>query len=401
MSGLGWLSALGGFAGGLAQALQQNQGQNDLGNALSALYGGSSSGSSGGGGLSPLVGMPASSGQGGQNGAYSYQGQTATNLPSAGPSMGPGPLAAQVQTAAVQPGTAQPNNGGNSPGQMGPATYSQMQQNSPQQPPGQQPGQSAQQPQPNSTTQAVQALGRGPMTLPNLIQALKQKNPNISGRHLAAAVEKALPILSMEGLQQYRGIAEQLRMQNEQSLIEDRRDRSADRKQAERDRMQMSSDRIQAQNERSQENIKVRLQSLQQAKTLKEAHESATALRSAIKDKLEATNHEIQMQYGLTDDQKATLYKQAQDDAKLASDNLDKLLAEKSKSGEAGGAQAGANNKENNAGAQAKPQASGEQKAQWKKQAQDAIAGVGRKTPADPAWVRQKYKELTGEDLGE
>lgn len=412
MSGLAYLiDALGGFAGGLSNALNQQQGQSDLGNALSALYGGSggSGGSSGGpmsGGQSspapqapviPLNPTPQFSGSGeGQGGQY----QGRTNLSSPGitlppqqpqqaPMGGPGPLAAQVQAATAQPATASPGGGIGSDAaasqrqQLGSPVGQTNQSNGP----------------PNVAPQGQQQrqLGSGPLTLPALIGAIKQQNPNISGTHLAAAVERAMPLLSMEGLNQYRGIAQQLAVERQQSLEADRADRSADRKQGMSDRMQMASDRLQGQNERYQQGIELRLQALQQAKTFKEAQQSATALRTAIKDKLEATNHQIQMQYNLTDEQKAELYKQAQDDAKLATDNLDKLLAQKNdKGGTEGGKETSKDNKAAPESSKETPKISDEQKSTYKKQAQDAIA-KGK----DAAWVKSKYKELTGEDLGD
>src|SRR6185312_1733544 len=95
----------------------------------------------------------------------------------------------------------------------------------------------------------------------------------LSGKRLLDAIgnPRFLPLLNAAGLQQYRELGLQLQTERMQNLQQDRADRSADRKAAERDRLQMSSDRSQAQNERQQNTIKVSLQKLEQAKTLKQA----------------------------------------------------------------------------------------------------------------------------------
>ena len=389
------INGVGGFAGGLAGALQQQQGQSELGDALSSLFGGggqSSGGSSPMGGSSQPSMIPLLSGSGqGQGG--SFQGQTNLGLPTAAGGapggMGAGPLAA-IAAAAKQPGTAQPGGGigSDAVASQNPPQQSPQQQNIPS-PVGA--TQQAGSPPAGQTAGAAAQIGRGPLTLSSLVGAIKQRNPNISGTHLARAVEKAMPLLSMEGLQQYRSVAQQLQAERMQDLQADRQDRSADRKQGMKDRLQMANDRIQEQSSRHAEDIQVKLKGLQQAKDLKEARGYAQDLRSAIKDKLEATNHQIQMQYNLTDDQKAELYKQAQSDAQKANEQLDQLLSQKGKGGKEGGKTAGENDQKNNAGAQTKVDIETE-----KKNAEAAIKQMPDKADA----IKRMYKERTGQDLG-
>lgn len=391
------IDGIGGFAGGLANALQQQQGSSELGDALSALYGGGQSGggpmsgaSGGGASPSPMIPMVPDSGSGQAGGQY--QGRTNLGLPSAAgnPGMGAGPLAAALQSQAAQPATAHP---GPSPASMNGGNYGYSA------PPQQQqlgsPVGATQQaqaaPGAQQQTAGAKALGGGPLTLAGLVGAIKQQHPGISGQHLAAAVTRAIPLLNMEGLQQYRELGLQLREEQMKNLQLDRADRSADRKQGMRDRMQMSSDRIQEQNARHAEDIQFKLKSLAQSKDLKEARGYAQDLRAAIKDKLEATNHQIQMQYSLTDDQKADLYKQAQADAKRANEQLDKLLEQKGKGGEAGGKETSANDKKDNAGAGTKLDLKTE-----KANAEAAIKQMPDKADA----IRRMYKERTGQDLG-
>lgn len=393
------IDGIGGFAGGLAGALKQQQGQSELGDALSALFGGGQSGggsSMGGGSSQPPTMIPLLSGSGqGQGGAF--QGRTDLGLPTAaGGGMGAGPLAAQLGGASTQPGTAQPP-----PAAMNGGNYGYAAPQGSQQPPqGQGVGspvgatQQAGSPPGGQGGGASSQIGRGALSLPSLVAAIKQQHPNISGVQLARVVEKAIPLLSMEGLQQYRGVSQQLQAERMQDLQADRQDRSADRKQGMKDRMQMSSDRIQAQTERQQEGLKQKVKLFDETMDYKKARGIASDLRAAIKDKLEATNHEIQMQYSLDDDQKAELYKKAQADAKAAEDELNRKLEER----KAGGKTSGENTQKNNEGAQtATPKDGDEQKAAYKKQAKETMA-------QHPEWtdkIRAKYKELTGDDLGD
>lgn len=396
------INGIGGFAGGLADALQQQQGQGELGDALSALYGGdqSSGGSSpmgGGAAPPPMIPMLPDSGSG--QGGGQYQGRTNLGLPSA-TGMGAGPLTVQPPPAATaQPGTAQP---GPPPAAMSGGNYGYAAP-PPQSPPqGQNLGspvgatQQAGSPPAGQSGGASSQIGRGPLSLPALVAAIKQRHPGISGAHLAMAVQRAIPLMNMEGLQQYRNLGLQLREEQMQNLQADRADRSADRKQGMRDRMQMSSDRIQEQSARHAEDIQLKLKSLSQSKSLKEARGYASDLRAAIKDKLEATNHQIQMQYNLTDDQKSQLYKQAQDDAKRANEQLDQLLSQKGKSGETGGKASSEDNKKDTQSST--PHVSAEQEQTLRQQAEDAMH-AHKGEPGYKDKVIAKFKELTGKDL--
>ena len=394
------IDGIGGFAGGLAGALKQQQGQSELGDALSALFGGGQSGggsSMGGGSSQPPTMIPLLSGSGqGQGG--SYQGQTNVGLPTAaGGGMGAGPLAAQLGGASTQPGTAQPPPAAMNGGNYGYA----VPQGSQQSPQGQGVGspvgatQQAGSPPGGQGGGASSQIGRGALNLPSLVAAIKQRNPNISGAHLARAVERAIPLLNMEGLQQYRDLGLKLREEQMQNLQMDRADRSADRKQGMKDRLQMANDRIQEQSSRHAEDVQIKLKGLQQAKDLKEARGYAQDLRAAIKDKLEATNHQIQMQYNLDDDQKKELYKQAQDDAKRANDQLDQLLSQKGKGGKEGGKASGENNQKNNEGAQTE-----KSKVDIETEKKNAEAAI-KQMPDKADAIRKMYKERTGQDLGQ
>jgi len=407
MSGLAYLvDALGGFAGGLSGALRSQQGQGDLGNALSSLFGGGGSGQSGG----PMSGggsynpVPIFSGSGqGQSGGGGYQGQTnldlptATGQPQAGPGIGAGPLAAQIAGGAPQPPVAsQASQSGGNYGYSAPPSQGQGQgQGSNMPSPVGQTNQSQGAPAMAQGQGASASIGRGPLTLASLVGAIKQHNPNISGQHLAAAVEKAIPLLNMEGLQQYRGIQQQLAAERQQDLQMDRADRSADRKQGMLDRKQIAYDKMQEQTDRFSKTFEQKKQIFDTTMDYKKARAAANDVRELIKQKLEAQRTWIQTYYAGTDEQKKEMYDKAKQAADDAEKSLNEGLAQKKQELEGKGTSE--NDKTNTQGSQtAKPKVSDEQKATWKKQAQDAIA-AGK----DPAWISKKYKELTGEDLGQ
>lgn len=203
----GFLGSLGSFGAGLApqldsltQQLQQQKGQGDFGNALAQIYGGGGAQPNSSG---PLGGITTAL-QGLFGGGQQPSGQ-------------PQQFA---QPAVAQPAVAQ--GGGGLPGQMqgqGPASQPQpsaQPQASPQpQAPPQQP--QPQQPTPKPPAQDQQQ-GSGPLDLPTLVKHLVANG--VTGHRLGAAVDKFIPLLNAQGLQQYRQLGLQLNAERTANTLE-------------------------------------------------------------------------------------------------------------------------------------------------------------------------------------
>lgn len=382
------INAIGGFAGGFANSY--NPSQNDLGNALASLYGGDNSGS--GQSSSPMGGssynpVPIfSSGQ-----SQPYQGQTNTGLPTAAGQtqpaapMGTGPLAAQIATQAKQPGTAQAPPGQGGIGSDYAAQPPQAQQGSSVGTPGPGPQQAQAQPRGAPTGSAAE-LGKGPLTLGALISTLRQRNPHISGAHLAEAVRQALPILNAQGLEQYRGIELQLRQQSMENLQEDRKAREEDRKAAAQERSREYEGRMKEKQTEFVSRMKAAGEKLQQAKTIADAKQNYRALSDGVKQKLEATRTWANATYGQDTPEAKQAIEQAGKDAKAAQQNLDDLYAQRK-------SELGTNDKENTKGSQEKTQINVDQ------ERKNAEAAIKNGVPADA--VKKMFKERTGQDFGQ
>lgn len=214
----GFLGTLGSIGAGLGPQLdqiaaqqQQNQGNSDFGNALAAIYGGQpSTGQQQGSG--PLGGLQSmlQSLSGGQ--------QQFTPSPVTGVPQG----ARSAQPPVAQGGGGLPGQQPQQPQQPQPAQLPQQQQqqqaSSPQ--PIQAPQQGAPpQPKPQGQDQQQQA-GQGPLDLPTLVKHLVANG--VTGKRLGASVERFIPLLNAQGLQQYRQLGLQLRQEQARDVETDR-----------------------------------------------------------------------------------------------------------------------------------------------------------------------------------
>lgn len=195
----GFLSSLGSIGAGLgpqldliAQQQQQNQGNSDFGNALASIYGGAGSTPSTSGPLGSIT-------------------STLQGLLGGG----------QTQQFA-QPAVAQPSAGGGLPGQAQSPSQPQAPQQSQQAPPPQpvQPPQQGQPSQARPQGQDQQQGGQGPLDLPTLVKHLVANG--VTGKRLGASVERFIPLLNAQGLQQYRQLGLQLRQEQARDVEADR-----------------------------------------------------------------------------------------------------------------------------------------------------------------------------------
>ena len=348
---------LGSLAGGIVQGIpegvqlqqvqQQNQGLTDFGNALATAYGGQGAPQQTGPGgplgsiMSALQGggqqlqaaqqfsmpqpappqqaMPQTGGQGG-----APQGGMQVPVPQAPAQQAPPPMPQQVQPGGgVQ--RAPPPIGQGAQQQAQPSPQPPPQQQAQPQPPPQPPQQQG----PQGGQPPSGMLGQ--LDLPTLVRNLVKNG--VTGRRLGESVQRFIPLLNAQGLQQYRAIQGQLapiRVENQiedtQSKIADRKDRSQDRKKAEGDRMDIARQRMEGITQRFDQEIQLKTQQLQSTNDRAAAGRLAQDVRAAIRAKQTATQHEINASQSLDPDSKTALQAQAKADADEASKQLDEAL---------------------------------------------------------------------------
>jgi len=176
----------------------------------------------------------------------------------------------------------------------------------------------------------------GSLTLPDLVQAIQRAKPGIRGQQLAAAVNAAIPMMNVQGLQQWRQLQGAL---GQQRVFQgqERVDQGAQRVQQGQERIDQSKasfeerkrefDTRQASiSQRFDRDIELKLQQLQSTKDRAQAAQLAIDVRKAIDAKLSAHREAIQAANAFDDTEKPKLEAQAKADAEDAQARLDAAL---------------------------------------------------------------------------
>ena len=231
--------------------------------------------------------------------------------------------------------------GGSAMPTVGVALPPQQQGGAPQQP--QQPPQ-----QPQAPQQPSQGSAMGNLTLDNVVQRIKQFNPNIKPAELMAAVGQVLPIMNAQAQAQYKAILTQLAPAKldlaRESLGErtrhdkaseaagqerigqgDRRLDQGDARLAERTRE--FDTRQAATKERFEASLKEKYDALAATADRSQAVQMATDVRAAIRERFAATRAEISAANSFDPKQKKALMDEAAADRDAATARLDAALA--------------------------------------------------------------------------
>jgi len=215
---MNFLTGLGYAAGGLTQGIpegmkiaqqrQQNSYADILGDALAGYSGQSQPQQS-----SPLGSLFGGM-FGGQQQAQAPQQTAMATQPQQAPLAAPSNVVAPPALPAAQPRVAQastPLGGAAPPSAAAPPSVAAPPQQAPQAPqaPQMQPAQMMmRQPAPSGAPQpqmgGEQGLGQGFFTLNDLVAGIKRAKPGIRGREMTGALMSAVPLLNVQGLQQYR-----------------------------------------------------------------------------------------------------------------------------------------------------------------------------------------------------
>lgn len=277
--------------------------------------------------------------------------------------------------------------------------------------------------QPNMPAPNAQTVQNAQFTLPGGQQpqqgqpsALEQAVKRIAAMHLSpaqsmAALRAVMPLLDTQSKLELQQIMMGLREQNLQQR-ERYQDESLDlRRQAEEDRKAATEAKqrlaeakfaeLKTWRERTAQDAETKWAQTLQIKNadqrLRAQAQIANQLRQATQQKISALNAEVNAAGLAMDDETRQKFV---DEAKSLYDETEKKIQELQKrqpeQGEQPATSAGTVGGIVQPQAEAKPKMSDEQKTALKAQAKAAIARTG-----NPDAVRAKYKELTGEDLGE
>jgi len=213
---MNFLTGLGYAAGGLtrgipegmqiAQQQQQNSYADILGDALAGYSGQQQPPQQ----SSPLGSLFGGMFGGQQQPAQAPQQTAMASQPQQAPLAAPSNVVAPPALPPAQPRVAQastPLGGAAPPSAAAPPSVAAPPQQAPQAP-QMQPAQPTRQPAPSGAPQPQmgggQGLGQGFFTLNDLVAGIKRAKPGIRGREMTGALMAAVPLLNMQGLQQYR-----------------------------------------------------------------------------------------------------------------------------------------------------------------------------------------------------
>ena len=178
----------------------------------------------------------------------------------------------------------------------------------------------------------------GQLDLPTLVRNLVKNG--VTGRRLGEAVNRFVPLLNAQGLQQYRGLMLNpniagtpawARVQgadpnNPGSPAYARVQSAQDRKTNMAQHAEEFRQRLESITQRHTDDIQLKTQQLQSTTDRSTATRLAENVRAAIRARLAATQHEINAAQNIDEDSKATLQAQAKKDAEDAQSQLDDAL---------------------------------------------------------------------------